>query len=147
MNNLVGDVQANPRDFIRNIYSQKKTPKVSHLKKRNGSGVAQSKSEKAAEFNGQFTDVFNRLEHNRVPLLDSSAPFMEDNGVTEEGVMKLLKCFKYSKALGSDELHPRVLKQSVTELCPKRKVRKENIFFHLKIIILHPVYHEEQQLV
>ena len=28
------------------------------LKKRNGGGVAQSESEKAAEFNGQFTDVF-----------------------------------------------------------------------------------------
>ena len=43
MNNLVGDVKANPKDFYRYINSQKK---------KNGGGVAQSESEKAAEFNG-----------------------------------------------------------------------------------------------
>ena len=93
MINLVGDDKANPRDFYQNINSQKKRLRYPPLKKRNGSGVAQSKSEKAAEFNGQFTDVFNKLEHNRVPLLESSAPFMEDNVVTEEGVIQLLKGF------------------------------------------------------
>ena len=31
VNNLVGDVKANPRDFYRYINSQKKTPKVFHL--------------------------------------------------------------------------------------------------------------------
>ena len=108
------------------------------MKKRNGSGVAQSKSDKAAECNGQLTDVFNILE--RVPLLDSSAPFMEDNVVTKEGVMQLLKGFKYCKVLGYDELHPRVLKQSATELCPISKSKKrKHFFFHLKIIIFHPV--------
>ena len=30
VNNLVGDVKANPRDFYRYINSQKKTPKVFH---------------------------------------------------------------------------------------------------------------------
>ena len=33
VNNLVGDVKANPRDFYRYINSQKKTPKVFHLLK------------------------------------------------------------------------------------------------------------------
>ena len=33
VNNLVGDVKANPRDFYRYIKSQKKTPKVSPFKK------------------------------------------------------------------------------------------------------------------
>ena len=43
MNNLVGDVKANPRDFYRYINSQKKKiPKVSPLKKRQGSGLDQS---------------------------------------------------------------------------------------------------------
>ena len=51
MNNLVGDVKANPKDFYRYINSQKKdTQGIPPLKKRNGSGVAQSESEKAAEF-------------------------------------------------------------------------------------------------
>ena len=92
VNNLVGDVKANPKDFYRYINSQKKDAQgIPPLKKRNGSGVAQLKSEKAAEFNGQFTDVFIKSEYSQVPLLDRSAPFMEDIVVTKEGVIKLLK--------------------------------------------------------
>ena len=124
MNNLVGDVKANPKDFYRYINSQKKDAQgIPPLKKRNGGGGAQSESEKAAEFNGQFTDVFTKSEYSQVPLLDRSAPFMEDLVVTKEGVTKLLKGLNPSKALGSDELHPRVLKELATELGP--------IFAHL----------------
>ena len=119
VNNLVGDVKANPRDFYRYINSQKKdTQGVPPLKKRQGSGLAQSDFEKASEFNGQFTDVFTKSEHSQVPLLDRSAPFMEDIVVTKEGVTKLLKGLNPSKALGPDELHPRVLKELATELGP-----------------------------
>ena len=75
------------------------------MKKRNGSGVAQSESEKAAEFKGQFTDVFTKSEYSQVPLLDRSTLFMEDIVVTKEGVTKLLKGLNPSKALGPDELH------------------------------------------
>ena len=90
MNNLVGDVKANPRDFYRYINSQKKdTQGIPPLKRKNGKGVAQSDLEKAEEFNGQFTDVFSKNEHTQVPRLDRS-----------------------------DELHPRVLKELATELGP-----------------------------
>ena len=80
VNNLVGDVKANPRDFYRYINSQKKkTLKgIPLLKRWNGNGVAQSDLEKAEEFNGQFTDVLNKNEHTQVPLLDRSVPFMND---------------------------------------------------------------------
>ena len=124
VNNLVGDVRANLKDFYRYINSQKKDAQdIPPLKKRNGCGVAQSESEKAAEFNGQFTNVFTKSEYSQVPLLDRSAPFMEDIVVTKEGVTKLLKGLNPSKALGPDELHPRVLKELATELGP--------IFVHL----------------
>ena len=62
--------------------------------------------------------MFTKSEHSQVPLLDKSAPFMEDIVVTEEGVTKLLKGLKPSKALGPDELYPRVLKELATELGP-----------------------------
>ena len=93
------------------------------MKKRNGCGVAQSESKKAAEFNGQFTDVFTKSEYSQVPLLDRSAPLMEYIVVTKERVTKRLKGLNPSQALGSDELHPRVLKELATELNP--------IFAHL----------------
>ena len=101
MNNLVGDVKENPRDFYRYINSQKKdTQGIPPLKRKNGKGVAQSDLEKAEEFNGQFTDVFNKNEHTQVPLLDRSAPFMNDIAVSKDGVIKLLKGLNPSKALG-----------------------------------------------
>ena len=92
--------------------SQKKDTKgIPSLKRRNGNGVAQSDLEKAQEFNGQFTNVFNKNEHNQVPLLDRSAPFMDDSVVSKDGVTKLLKGLNPTKALGPDDLHPRVLKE------------------------------------
>ena len=119
VNNLVGDVKANPRDFYRYINSQKKdTQGIPPLKRKNGKGVAQSDLEKAEEFNGQFTDVFSKNEHTQVPLLDRTAPFMNDIAVSKDGVIKLLKGLNPSKALGPDELHPRVLKELATELGP-----------------------------
>ena len=59
-------------------------------------------NKKVSEFNGQFMDVFTKTEHNQVPLLA-----LEDIVVTKEGVTKLLKGLNTSKALGSDELHPK----------------------------------------
>ena len=43
---------------------------------------------------------------------------MDDIVVSKDGVIKLFKGFNPSKALGSDELHPRVLKERATELGP-----------------------------
>ena len=43
---------------------------------------------------------------------------MEESVVTKEEVIKLLNGLNPSKALGPDELHPRVVKELATELCP-----------------------------
>ena len=49
VNDLVGDVKANPKDFYQYINSQKKDAQsIPPLIKSIGSGVAQSESEKAA---------------------------------------------------------------------------------------------------
>ena len=119
VNSLVGDIKANPRDFYRYIHGQKKdTQGIPFLKRRNGNGVAESKLEQADEFYGQFTDVFNKNEHSQVPLPNRSAPFMNDIVVSAAGVTKLLKGLNPSKALGPDELDPRVLKKLAAELGP-----------------------------
>ena len=54
----------------------------------------------------------------QVPLLDRSAPFMKDIVISKDVVIKLLKGLKPFKALGPNELHPRVLKELATELGP-----------------------------
>ena len=119
VNNLVGDIKANPRDFYRYINGQKKdTQGIPPLKRRNGYGVAESELEQADEFNGQFMDVFNKNEHSQVPLPNRSAPFMNDIVVSAVGVTKFLKGLNPSKALGPDEFHPRVLKELASELGP-----------------------------
>ena len=119
MNNLVGDVKANPRDFYRYINSQKKdTQGIPPLKRKNGKGVAQSDLEKGRGIQWSVYGVFNENEHTQVPLLDRSAPFMNDIAVSKDGVIRLLKGLNPSKALGPDELHPRVLKELARELGP-----------------------------
>ena len=85
------------------------------MKRKNGKGVAQSDLKKAKELNGQITDVFSKNEHTQVPLLDRSAPFMNNIAVSKDGVIKLLKGLNPSKALGPDELHPRVLTELATD--------------------------------
>ena len=51
VNNLVGDIKANPRDFYRYINSQKKdTQGIPPLKRRNGSGLAELELEQAEEY-------------------------------------------------------------------------------------------------
>ena len=58
---MVGGVNANPRDFYRYTNSQKKkTGKVFHPLKKDGSGVLESDPEQAEELIGQFSDAFNK---------------------------------------------------------------------------------------
>ena len=119
VNNLVGDVKANHRDFYRYINSQKKDNQgIPPLKRRGGTGITASEIEQAEEFNGQFTDVFNKSDHIKVPFLSRSAPFMDDIVVSNELLTELHKGLNPSKALGPDELHPRVLKELPTKLGP-----------------------------
>ena len=80
--------------------------------------MAESESDQAEEFNGQLTDVFTQSRFTEAPLLDRSAPRMNDITVSTEGVTKLLKGLNPSKAMGSDELHPRILKELAAELGP-----------------------------
>ena len=62
--------------------------------------------------------MFNKNEHTQVPLLDRSAPVMNEIAVSKDGVIKRLKGLNLSKALGPDEIELRVLKELATEFGP-----------------------------
>ena len=118
---MVGDIKVNPKDFYRYTNSQRKDNQaIPPLKRRNGSGLAESATEQAEEVNGQFTDVFSKTSENEVPLLEKSAPPMSDIHISNEGVIKIkmMKGLNPSKVLGPDELHRRVLKDLAAELGP-----------------------------
>ena len=119
VNKLVGNIKVNPKDFYRYTNSQRKDSQgIPPLKTRNGSGLAESETEQAEEFSGQFTDVFSKTSESEVLLLDKSAPPMSHIHISNEGVIKMMKGLNPSKALGPDELHPRVLKEFAVELGP-----------------------------
>ena len=63
-------------------------------------------------------DLFNIGDHSEVPFLSRSAPSTDDIVISDESATKLLKGLNPSKALGHDELHPRVLMELATELGP-----------------------------
>ena len=117
VNNLVGDTRANPRNFYRYTNSQRKDSQgIPPLKKRDGHGLAESESNQAEEFDGQFTGVFTQSSFNEVPLFGRPTTRMNDIVVSTEGLTRLLKGLNSSKTMGPDELHPRILKELEVEL-------------------------------
>ena len=99
VNKLVGDIKVNPKDCRYTISQRKDNQGIPPLKKRNGSGLAESETEQVEEFNGQFTYVFSKTSENEVPLLEKSAPPMSDIHISNEGVIKMMKGLNPSKAL------------------------------------------------
>ena len=103
----MADIKVYPRSLL-SINSQRKdNQSIPPRKKRNGSDLAESESEQAEEFNGQFTDVFSRTSESEVPILERSAASMSDTHVSNKGVVKMIRGLIPSKALGPDKLHPR----------------------------------------
>ena len=79
VNSLAGDIRTNPRNFYRNVNSQRKDNQgIPPLKKRDDSGLAECESDQAEEFNGQFTNGFTQNRFNEALLLDRSALQMND---------------------------------------------------------------------
>ena len=99
VNNFIGDVKANPRDFYRYTNSQRKdTQDIFPLKKRkNGSGIAQSDFEKAEEFNGVHRCIHQKWYRTKCHFWI---------GRLHSWILqRKLKGLNTSKALGPDALH------------------------------------------
>ena len=73
-----------------------------------GRGFAELDSEREEELIDQFN---GKTEYNGIPQTKRSAPFVDRIAVSSDGMIKLLKGWNPSNALGPDELNPRVLKE------------------------------------
>ena len=69
-----------------------------------GRGVAEREEELIDQFN-------DKTEYSGIPQTRRSAPFVDRIAVSLDGMIKLLKGWNPSNALGPDELNPRVLKE------------------------------------
>ena len=58
-----------------------------------------------------FAGKIKLMQRQKRQAVDRSAPFMDGIVVSKDRVSKLLKGLSLSKALGPDEVHPRVLKE------------------------------------
>ena len=110
-----------PETSIGTSIVRKKTPKVFHPWKGRMERVLLrriSKRQRNSVVSLRMCSIKmnHKNKHTQVPLLDRSAPFMNDIAVSKDGVIKLLKGLNPSKALGPDGLHPRILKELATEL-------------------------------
>ena len=107
VNNLVGDVKANPRDFNRYINSQRKdTQGIPPLKNKNEMKV----------------ELLNQILKKQKNLMVSSQMYSPKRYTTKShfciGRPHSWTKVNPSKALGPDELHPRVQKKMAKELGP-----------------------------
>ena len=69
-------IDVSPVKYSDSDSERKDNQGIPALKKRNGSGLVESETERAEQFKGQFTDVFYKTSESEVPLLEKSAPHM-----------------------------------------------------------------------
>jgi hypothetical protein len=115
VNNMIGDLKHDPKPFWKYISSQKSDQTgIPPLKTKQGT-EAESDFEKAEALNTQFSSVFTNTKFDQVPLQNSTTK-MEDIKITPQGVLKILKGINPNKAMGPDEIHPKILKELASEL-------------------------------
>ena len=111
--------KANPKIFWRYVNSKAKTrSKVSNLTRTVGS-TACTALEKADVLNEQFSSVFTKEDLSAIPRVSNSFTdvSLDHVTITPDVVAKKLVALKVSKSAGSDNIHPRILKELASELC------------------------------
>ena len=71
---------------------------------------------KAEALNEQFTSVFTHTEYISVPFEKPSVNKMDNITISSKGVEKILHGLNTTKAMGPDNLHPKVLKELAPNL-------------------------------
>ena len=116
VNNLIGDIREDSKPFWRYVASQKSdTQGIPPLVVKDQGTTAYTDSEKAEALNSQFTSVFTKEQYDAIPYTPVKVT-MPDISLTRKGVEKILKKLNVSKAMGPDNISPRILKELAFEL-------------------------------
>ena len=117
LNQVIGDIQTNPKPFWNYIRSQRKDNQVM-LPLKTPAGTTVDSDYEKAELNAQFQNHWSHEDTNSVPFLRNITPGIGNIVVTTNGLIKLVKDLKQSKSAGPDEIHPHVLKGSSAQVAP-----------------------------
>lgn len=145
---LCEDIKANPKHFW--SYMRSKTnlkENVMRVKKRNDV-MTENDEETANEFNRAFQSVYVNEDRQEVPDFDINynGPLIKDVEVTVGMVKNLLKQTNVHKAMGPDDIHPKLLQECHKELALpialiiKKSINTGSIPSLWKVAKLCPIY-------
>jgi len=117
LNDIIGNVKSDPRNFYRFIKSKKSDPVGIPSLKSNGNIITDDHA-KAECINNYFASVFTHENLDTIPSPTKRLQSMPDIEITTPGVLKLLANIDVRKSTGPDELSPRILKESCNEIAP-----------------------------
>ena len=119
INKIIGNVNTNPRPFWKYIRSQKKDNQtMPPLKNESGHLITEDR-DKADLLNLQFKQNFSDEDVTCIPFHHRAWPPMPE--IIISGILQLLNNLETAKAVGPDGIHPRVLKETASEIAPVLK--------------------------
>ena len=127
---LCEDIKVNPKHFWSYVRSKTQLKdSVMQLRKRNGM-MTENDKETADEFNKGFQSVFVKENAGQLPEMEFNynGPLLENIDVEVREIEKLLKETNPNKAMGPDNIHPRLLKECHSELAvPVQMIIQESL--------------------
>ena len=111
LNQVIGDIQTNPKPFWNYIRSQRKDNQVLPPLKTSAGTTVDGDYEKTETLNSQFQNNWSLEDLNSVPFLRKTTPGIWNIVLTTNSIIKLLNNLKQSKSEGPDKIHAHVLKE------------------------------------
>ena len=147
--NIANNMKGNPKQFYQYVSSKinKKDP-IPDLIDENGVKTT-SDTEKSTLLNNYFSSVFTKEDPDNIPKLTQkieSSNEINTAEVTLEEMTKILQNLKPDKSPGTDEIHPRLLKECAQTLAKPLKLlfdlsmRTSRIPSEWKVAEVRPIY-------
>ena len=129
--NIANESKVNPKKLWKYIKSRTKPQsKVAHLMNKKTGKLTVNEKEQAEVLADQFSSVMVKEPDGEIPTIPDKVlqtPLLSSIHITEDMVLKKLRNLDPSKSPGPDDIHPRVLKETATEIAPALTILYNNI--------------------